>query len=87
MSDNFESGEGIKPRRAMAVCENTYKVWVSGSYEPPGQFAPPVAPGDTMVPSVPSRLLTEGGVNRGPIRYFATSFSASPCSSGVKLIS
>ena len=59
---------------------------MSGSYEPPGQFAPPSAPGETIEASGPSALLTEGGVNNGPILYFETSFSASACSSGVKLI-
>src|ERR1700720_557598 len=39
-----------------------------------------------MDASGPSALLTEGGVNSGPILYFETSFSASACSSGVKLI-
>src|SRR5579864_790624 len=39
-----------------------------------------------MVARGPSALLTEGGVNSGPILYFETSFSASACSSGVKLI-
>src|SRR4029077_17030053 len=52
----------------------------------PGQFAPPSAPGETIVASGPSSLLTEGGVNSGPILYLETIFSASACSSGVKLI-
>ena len=56
-----------EPKIAMAVCENKYMVCVSGSYDPPGQFAPPVAPGETIVPSGPPILLTEGGVNIGPI--------------------
>ena len=59
---------------------------VSGSYDPPGQFVPPVADGSTSVPSGPSTLLTTGGVKIGPILYFATSFTASARSSGVKSI-
>ena len=59
---------------------------VSGSNEPPGQFVPPIADGSTSVASGPSILLTTGGVNIGPILYFATSFIASACSSGVKSI-
>ena len=40
---------------------------VSGSYEPPGQFVPPVADGSVSVASGPSTLLTTGGVKIGPI--------------------
>src|SRR5712671_4644122 len=31
MSERFESGDGTRPRVAVADCENTYTVWVSGS--------------------------------------------------------
>src|SRR5258708_37846426 len=86
MSDTLASGEGTSPRAAIPLREKTYRVWVSGSYDPPGQFAPPNAPGETIVAKGPPSLLTEGGVNNGPIRYFETNFSASAWSSGVKLI-
>src|SRR6266853_2444238 len=86
MSDTVASGEGTSPRAAIPLCEKTYSVCVSGSYDPPGQFAPPNAPGETIVASGPPNLLTDGGVNSGPIRYCETNLSASAWSSGVKLI-
>src|SRR5579872_151944 len=86
MSETFASGDGTSPRAAIPLWEKTYSVWVSGSYDPPGQFAPPNAPGETIVASGPPSLLTDGGVNNGPIRYCDTNFSASAWSSGVKLI-
>src|SRR6267154_2326266 len=86
MSDSFASGEGTSPSAAIPLCEYTYRVWVSGSYDPPGQFAPPIDPGDVSEASGPPRVLTDGGVNNGPIRYCETNFSASAWSSGVKLI-
>src|ERR1700730_5890637 len=86
MSESIASGEGTRPRAAIPLCEKTYSVCVSGSYDPPGQFAPPNAPGETIVASGPPALLTDGGVNNGPIRYCETNFSASAWSSGVKLI-
>src|SRR5882672_10744184 len=86
MSDSFASGEGTSPSAAIPLCEYTYSVWVSGSYDPPGQFAPPIDPGDFNEASAPPRVLTDGGVNNGPIRYCETNFSASAWSSGVKLI-
>src|SRR5258708_33988604 len=81
MSDRLKSGEGTRPKAAIPLCEYRYTVCVSGSYDPPGQFAPPSAPGETMVASGPSILLADGGVNRGPTRYFSMSFSASARSS------
>ena len=42
-------------------------MFVSGSSEPPGQFAPPVTSGSISVASGPSHLLTTGGVKIGPI--------------------
>src|SRR5215831_17551479 len=54
-------------------------MWLSGSYEPPGQFVTPVV---RIVPYGPSGLLTTIGVKIGPIRYFETSFSACARSSG-----
>src|SRR5690242_18028466 len=86
MSDIFGSGGGSSPKLEMMLCENTYNVWVSGSYDPPGQLAPPMAPGAPIVDSGPSALLTTGGVNSGPILYFESSFTASARSSGVKSI-
>src|SRR4029077_15900299 len=61
-------------------------MWVSGSYDPPAQLAPPVAPGAPSVASGPSALLTDGGVKSGPILYFETNLIASARSSGVKSI-
>src|SRR5882672_3176347 len=77
MSERFASGDGTSPKAAIPLCEYTYRVWVSGSYDPPGQFAPPSDPGDVIEASGPPRVLTDGGVNRGPIRYCETNFSAS----------
>src|SRR6059036_3817037 len=59
---------------------------VSGSYEPPGQFVPPLEGPIPIVASGPSSLLTTGGVKIGPSLYFDTTFSASARSSGVKSI-
>src|ERR1700688_1122103 len=57
---------------------------VSGSYDPPGQFVPPLFTAIASVPSGPSSLLTTGGVNIGPILYRETSLNASARNSGVK---
>src|SRR5260370_41099392 len=51
---------------AQALHANAYTVCVSGSYAPPGQFVPPEAVPTVNVPSVPSILLSEGGVYTGP---------------------
>ena len=50
----------------MLVFEKMYIIFVSGSNDPPCQLAPPVAVGSVSTPSVPSHLLTTGGVNIVP---------------------
>src|SRR5690348_14948345 len=47
-----------------------YTVCVSGSYDAPGQFVPPLAVPNVRVASGPSILLSTGGVYTGPILYF-----------------
>ena len=59
---------GTMPNDASWVFENTYSICVSGSYEPPGQFAPPWLLGSVNVPYVPFGSAIDGGVNSGPIR-------------------
>src|SRR3954462_10013723 len=59
-------------------------IFVSGSYEPPCQFAPPVAAGRIKVARGPAHLLTTGAVKIGPILYFETNSTACARSSGVK---
>src|SRR5687767_400794 len=61
-------------------------MFVSGSSDPPCQFAPPVVLGDMRVASGPSHLLTTGGVKRGPNLYRDATIAASLRSSGVKSI-
>src|SRR2546425_6395305 len=80
----MSGGGGTSPSAVTVVWEYTYTMWVSGSYEPPGQFVPPPADGRIRVAIGPSALLTTGGVKSGPIRYRDTSFTASARSSGVK---
>src|SRR5215475_389645 len=70
----------------MTDCEKTYRICVSGSYDPPGQFVPPLLIAVARVPSGPSILLTTGGVNIGPILYREAILSASARNSGVKSI-
>src|SRR5947207_3523867 len=72
MSDLRRSSGGTRPSALACVFENTYMMCVSGSYEPPCQFAPPVAAGRISVALGPSNLLTTGGVKIGPILYFET---------------
>src|SRR5262245_41076048 len=86
MSDLRFSSGGTRPRALACVFENTYMIFVSGSYEPPCQFAPPVAAGRISVARGPSHLLTTGGVKIGPILYFDTNSTACCFSSGVKSI-
>src|SRR5215468_4222990 len=86
MSDLRFSSGGTRPSALAWVFENTYMIFVSGSYEPPCQFAPPVAAGRISVARGPSQLLTTGGVKIGPILYFETNSTACWCSSGVKSI-
>src|ERR1700732_428406 len=61
-------------------------MWVSGSYDPPGQFVPPFGYPRISVPTGPSGLLTTGGVKTGPDLYLDAILSASARSSGVKSI-
>src|SRR6516162_8878344 len=77
---------GTRPRDTNVDCEKTYKMCVSGSYDPPGQFVPPLLIPDARVPSGPSILLTTGGVKIGPSLYLDTIFVASARNSGVKSI-
>src|SRR5215467_6476867 len=86
MSDLRFSSGGTRPRALACVFENTYMMCVSGSYEPPCQFAPPVAAGRISVARGPSHLLTTGGVKIGPILYFETNSTACCRSPGVKSI-
>src|SRR5215831_10782465 len=75
ISEKPESGDGTNPSAPMLVCEYVYTMWVSGSYDPPGQLVPPVAEGRINVASGPSGLLTTWGVNIGPILYRDTSLT------------
>src|SRR5215475_9032698 len=60
-------GDSTKPMGSMQELHAyRYAMWVSGSYEPPGQFVPPDAVPIVSVPSGPSCLLTVGGVKTGP---------------------
>ena len=87
MSETSLPGGGINPIGVTdAFDAPTYTVCVSGSYDPPGQFVPPLAVPTVSVASGPSILLTTGGVNTGPILYLSTICSASSRSAGVKLI-
>src|SRR6516165_410069 len=86
MSDLRFSSGGTRPSALACVFENTYMIFVSGSYEPPCQFAPPVAAGRISVARGPSHRLTTGGVKIGPILYFETNSTAFALSSGVKSI-
>src|SRR6185436_12287647 len=81
MSDRF--GSLTMDSTRSSVCEYTYINPVSGSYEPPGQFAPF---GTYSVPILPSYPLVIGGVKSGPILYCETIFSASALIAGVKSI-
>src|SRR5713226_8554436 len=59
---------------------------VSGSYDPPGQFVPPLAVPSVSVAKGPSTLLSTGGVYTGPILYFAIIVCARSRIAGVKSI-
>ena len=63
---------------AYAFRDGTYIMPVAGSTAAPDQFAPPVVPGRTSVPS------TDGGVNSGPVLNPWIAFSAIARISGVK---
>src|SRR5689334_10137520 len=86
MSDVFGSGGGTSPKGVIELCENTYRMCVSGSNEPPAQLDPPPAVASVSVTRGPSNLLTTAGVNIGPILYFETNVKASSRSAGVKSI-
>src|SRR5215472_8541930 len=63
-----------------------YTVCVSGSYDPPGQFVPPLAVPIVSVASGPPTWLSTGGVYTGPILYRAMIVCAWSRSAGVKSI-
>src|SRR5262245_31729109 len=84
MSDLRRSSGGTSPSALAAVTEKMYIIRVSGSNDPPSQFAPPVAAGRISVARGPSHLLTTGGVKIGPILYFDANSTASALISGVK---
>src|SRR5271154_1624583 len=66
-------GAGTTPMGTRhALHANTYTLWVSGSYEPPGQLVPPAAVPSVSVEYGPLTLLSTGGVNTGPILNFET---------------
>ena len=67
-------------------CADTYAMCVSGSYDPPGQFVPPLVGPRASVPIGPSALLTTGGVKIGPSLYRDAIVIACALSSGVKSI-
>src|SRR5579863_2964638 len=83
MSD-LPTGGLTSPMGPISVFEYTYRMPVSGSSEPPGQFAPPVVEGSMSVASGPSDLLTTAGVNIGPILYRDDCLTAAAFKSGVK---
>src|SRR5438034_9912969 len=86
MSETSLPGGGINPIGVTdAFDAPTYTVCVSGSYDSPGQFVPPLAVPTVSVASGPSILLTTGGVNTGPILYFSTICRASSRIAGLKL--
>src|SRR5690348_2314347 len=85
ISDRSAVG-GTSPIGVTVLCDDTYAMCVSGSYDPPGQLEPPPAVAAVSVARGPSHLLTTPGVNIGPSLYFETSCTASACSSGVKSI-
>src|ERR1044071_8759053 len=64
MSDLRFSSGGTSPSALACVFEKTYIMCVSGSYEPPCQFAPPVAAGRISVARGPSHVLTRSEERR-----------------------
>src|SRR5437762_14025803 len=60
---------GTRPSWLSDLVDDTYRMCVSGSNDPPGQLVPPPAAPSASVASGPSSLLTTGGVNTGPILY------------------
>src|SRR5262249_22442886 len=80
-----KSGSGRSAATLGCVYEPTYSTLVSGSNEPPSQFAPPVKLGSTSVPLVPSAAsASEPGVKIGPLRNTFVPSTASLCSAAVK---
>ena len=69
MSDLRRSSGGTSPSALRAPSfEKMYMMCVSGSNDPPCQFAPPVATGSISVRERAfGHLLTTGGVKIGPI--------------------
>ena len=65
------------------MLEYTYRIPVSGSYEPPGQLAPFAMYAVPILPPSPRAI---GGVNSGPSLMFDATFFASASISGVKSI-
>ncbi len=41
----FSGSPGTNPKILRERCDGTYRIWVSGSYDPPTQFVPPPALG------------------------------------------
>src|SRR4051812_24030985 len=66
MSERPSCG-GTRPRACAPEFEKMYRMFVSGSSEPPCQLAPPVTTGEMRVPSGLGHVLVTGGVNSGPI--------------------
>ena len=54
------------PNGTSVLCENTYRMCVSGSNDPPGQFVPPPNPDIASVAMGPSGFASTGGVKIGP---------------------
>src|SRR5256885_13446379 len=70
MSDLRRSSGGTRPSALACVFENTYMIFVSGSYEPPCQFAPPVAAGRNNVGLGASDFVANRGREGGAIVVF-----------------
>src|SRR5690349_629775 len=66
------------------VVDQMYTMLVSGSKQPPSQFAPPVAAGSIRVPALPPSPATIGGVKIGPILWRLRMRNPSALISGVQ---
>src|SRR5437763_3723971 len=87
-SENSGPGDGTSPSGSRhAWHADAYTMCVSGSYEAPGQFVPPLAVPSVSVARGPAATLITGGVKTGPSLYRDASFAPSARSSGVKSIS
>src|SRR5436190_14523800 len=63
----FDGSRGdTSPSWLSDFVDETYRMCVSGSYDPPGQLVPPPAAEMASVASGPSTRLTTGGVKIGP---------------------